>query len=88
MTKLLLNVLVTIVLLLQMDGISYVAGVAAETTFSSTDLLGLRRSIRTHATGGLLVLLVLVVLSLYKPRGMTRYGWRKQHERSTAAPQP
>lgn len=88
LTKLLLNVLVTIVLLLQMDGISYVAGVAAETTLSSTDLLGLRRSIRTHATGGLLVLLVPVVLSLYKPRGMTPYGWRKQHERSTAAPQP
>ncbi|TIN09041.1 hypothetical protein [Mesorhizobium sp.] len=88
LAKLLLNVLVTIVLLLQMDGISYVAGVAAETTMSSTDLLGLRRSIRTHAAGGLLVLLVPVALSLYKPRGMTRYGWRKQHERSTAAPQP
>jgi len=88
LAKLLLNVLVAIVLLLQMDGISYVAGVAAEITLSSTDLLGLRRSIRTHAAGGLLVLLVPVVLSLYKPRGVTRYGWRKQHERSTAAQQP
>jgi hypothetical protein len=33
-----------------------------------------------HAGGGLLVLLLPVVLSVYKPRGMTRYGWRKQHE--------
>jgi hypothetical protein len=33
-----------------------------------------------HAAGGLLVLLVPVVLSIYKPLGMTRYGWRKQFE--------
>jgi hypothetical protein len=83
LAKLLLNVLVTIVLLLQMDGISYMAGVATETTLSGADLLELRRSIRTHAAGGLLVLLVPVVLSLYKPSGLTRYGWRKQHEGST-----
>jgi hypothetical protein len=80
LAKLLLTVFTVVVLLLQMGGISYIAGVAAETTLSSTDLIGLRRSIRTHAAGGLLVLLVLVALSIYKPRGMTRYGWRKQHE--------
>jgi hypothetical protein len=85
LAKLLLTVLVTIVLLLQMEGISHVAGVAAETTLSSADLLGLRRSIRTHAAGGLLVLLVPVALSLYKPRGMTRYGWRKQHDQRTVS---
>lgn len=33
-----------------------------------------------HAAGGLLALLVPVALSVYKPRGMTRYGWRKQNE--------
>ncbi|WP_343044814.1 hypothetical protein [Allomesorhizobium camelthorni] len=88
LAKLLLNALVTIVLLLQMDGISCVAAAAAETALSDTDLLGLRRSILTHAVGGLLVLLVPVALSIYKPRGMTRYGWRKHHEGSTAAPQP
>jgi hypothetical protein len=26
------------------------------------------------------VLLVIQVLNVYKPRGMTRYGWRKQQE--------
>src|SRR2546422_282773 len=31
-----------------------------------------------HLGGGLLVLLVPMVLSVYKPRGMTRYGRRKQ----------
>ena len=78
--KLLLTVVTIIVLLLQMDGINYVAGVAAETTPSTAHLLELRRSIRTHAAGGLLVLLVPVALSLYKPQGLTRYGWRRQHE--------
>jgi hypothetical protein len=30
--------------------------------------------------GVLLLLLVATVLAVYKPRGMTRYGARKQHE--------
>ena len=33
-----------------------------------------------NAGGGLLVLLVATALSVYKPRGMTRYGRRKQQE--------
>lgn len=80
LSKFLLTVLTVIVLLMQMDGISYIAAVATETTFSSADLLGLRRSLRTHAIGGLMVLFLLVALSIYKPRGVTRYGWRQQHE--------
>jgi hypothetical protein len=80
LTKFLLTVVTIIVLLQQMEGIGYMAKVAAETTLSSTDLLGLRRSLSTHATGGLFVLLVLAALSIFKPRGMTRYGWRKQRE--------
>lgn len=84
LAKLLLTVLTIIVLLLQMEGISYLAGAAAETTLSSVDLLGLRRSLRFHAAGGLLVLLAATTLSVYKPQGMTRYGWRKQYERRQA----
>jgi len=80
LAKLLLSVFVTIVLLLQMGLISYLAAVAAETTLSAADLRGLRRSPVIHAAGGLLVLLIPVALSLYKPRGMTRYGWRRQYE--------
>jgi hypothetical protein len=33
-----------------------------------------------HAGGGLLVLLVAATLGVYKPRGMTPYGVRKQRE--------
>jgi hypothetical protein len=35
---------------------------------------------RLHAALALLVLLVATTLAVYKPRGMTPYGWRKQHE--------
>jgi len=38
-----------------------------------------------RASGTLLLLLVATTLSVYKPRGMTRYGWRKQHEQRTAS---
>jgi hypothetical protein len=31
-----------------------------------------------HAAGGLIVLLVPAVLSVYKPRGLTRHGLRQQ----------
>jgi hypothetical protein len=87
LAKLLLTVLAVIVLLLQMEGITYLAGVAAETTFSDADLIGLRRSIGLHAAGGVLVLLATTILSVCKPRGMTRYGWRKQNEaRAALAP--
>lgn len=83
-TKLLLTVATIYILLLQMGGISYTASIAAEAALSSADLIELRRSMRIHAAGGLVVLLTLVALSVYKPRGLTRYGWRKQHERRPA----
>ena len=34
-----------------------------------------------HSVGGLVLLLVPLVLNIYKPRGMTRYGWRRSEER-------
>lgn len=79
LAKLLLTLVVLIVLLFQMEGIAYVAAAAVETTLSSADLLGLRRSLVVHAAGGLVVLLATTTLSVYKPRGMTRYGWGKLH---------
>lgn len=38
-----------------------------------------------HPSLGLAVLLVITVLNVYKPQGVTRYGWRKQQERRCAA---
>jgi len=78
--KLLLTAVATIVLLLKLGPISYLADVAAEISFSSADLIGLRTSLMVHAAGGLLVLLAAAALAVYKPSGMTPYGARKQHE--------
>lgn len=82
LVKFLLTVFTVLVLLLQVQPISYIAAgaAAAEAALSGADLRGVRSSLITHATGGLVVLLVTTTLSVYKPRGMTRYGWRKEHE--------
>lgn len=84
LAKLLLTALATIVLLLQMDLIGTMAGAAAAATLSSSDLREARMALLAHAGGGVLVLLVPMALSVYKPRGRTRYGWRKLHEQRTA----
>jgi hypothetical protein len=61
------------------------AGVAA-TTVSDGDLGGLRSpSPVLHAGAALLLMLASTTLSVYKPRGTTRYGWRKQHEQDTVS---
>lgn len=81
--KLLLTVFATIVLLLHMPSVSYLAGAAAEA--ESGHLSGLSSEL-VHSAGGLLVLLVTTTLSIYKPRGLTPYGWRKQHEQRQMSP--
>ncbi len=78
--KLLLTAVATIVLLLKLGPISYLADMAAETTFSNADLIGLRTSLMVHAAGGLLVLLTATALAIYKPAGMTWHGIRKRRE--------
>ena len=75
--KLVMTVFATIVLLTYMKTFSAMAAVAAN---PSADLASVRNpSPVLHAVLALLLLLVTTVLALYKPRGMTRYGWRKEH---------
>jgi hypothetical protein len=81
LVKLLLTTFATIVLLAKMPLIGYAARRAAETTSSSVDLHTVGIQLAVHATGGMLVLLVITTLSVYKPWGLTRYGQRKQQER-------
>ena len=78
--KLLITLFVTFVLLLQIQLISSMADVAAKAALSSAYFSQSRLSLMVHAGGGLLVLLVPAFLSVYKPQGMTAYGWRKQQE--------
>jgi hypothetical protein len=78
--KLLLTVFATIVLSVKMELIGYAARLAAETTSFESDLRAAGMQLVVHAAGGLLVLLVPMVLSVYKPPGITRYGRRKLRE--------
>ena len=80
LVKLLLTVFAATVLLLKIELIDHAARLAAETVLPHADLGEAGIQLVVHAAGGLLVLLVPVVLSIYKPLGMTRYGWRKQFE--------
>jgi hypothetical protein len=61
-----------------METFRIMARVAADPT---ADLALVRNpSPRFHAVLALLVLLVATVLAIYKPRGLTPYGRRKQRE--------
>jgi hypothetical protein len=70
-----LTIIATVVLLLHMPTVSVMADVAREA--DGADLGGLGGDL-LHPGVGLLVLLVITGLNVYKPRGMTRYGQRKQ----------
>lgn len=77
--KLVINVVASIVLLLYMQTLGYLADLARDTALSSGDLSAVRSpSPVIHAVAALLLLLVAATLSVYKPRGMTRYGQRRQ----------
>jgi len=82
--KLLLTVFATGVLLVKMELIAYAARLATATTMCCDDLRAAGIQLTVHAAGGLVVLLIPVVLSVYKPPGMTRYGWRKQYGQGAA----
>ena len=78
--KLVINVVAVVVLLMYTQTLSYLAGEAS----SGGTLSALRSpSPVIHAGLGLLLLLVAATLSVYKPRGMTRYGQRRQRELRT-----
>jgi hypothetical protein len=72
-----LTVFATVVLLLHMPTVSATADVAQEADGAAIEALG---GDLGHPGIGLVILLVIQVLNLYKPAGMTRYGWRKQQE--------
>jgi hypothetical protein len=80
--KLVLTLFATTILLLNTRTISTLAQAAR--TAEGSDFGSLKGQL-VHASLGMLVLLLTTVLGVYKPKGMTRYGWREQQERSAAA---
>src|SRR5919112_2189342 len=82
--SLLLTVIATVVLLQETQTISYFSDRAADPATSGDDLRALGNTL-VHSVGGIAVLLVILVMNVYKPRGMTQYGWRKQQEQRRAS---
>ena len=70
-----LTVLATLVLLSEAGVVARSAAMAATAT-TSAELRAIPPTL-VHSVGGLAVLLVIQVLNVLKPQGLTPYGWRK-----------
>jgi hypothetical protein len=75
LAKLLLTVVAVVVLLVETRTVAHLAATAA----STDDPRGLPGTL-PHSVGGLVLLVIVALLSVFKPQGVTRYGWRKQNE--------
>jgi hypothetical protein len=73
-----LTLFATVILVLHMPDVSAMATMVRQSDDAS--LAGGHGGDLFHAIGGLLVLLVVTALNIYKPQGLTTYGWRKQQE--------
>ena len=83
--KLVINVLSTLILLIHVRPIEHMAHLAATGTISAADR-GAQVQLVVASAAGLLALLVATGVAVYKPRGMTVYGWRKQYGQNTDTP--
>ena len=80
--KLVLTVVAVLILFQHMRDVSRVSLMAKEGILSSADL----RPELIHSAGGLLVLLAVMTLSVFKPWGMTPYGRRVSPTSSVSRP--
>ncbi|WP_053715387.1 hypothetical protein [Saccharothrix sp. NRRL B-16348] len=84
LVKLLLTAFAATVLLIEVSAVRHLAD-AATSAVDPRELPGTL----LHSVGGSVVLLLVMVLSVYKPRGVTRYGWRRQQaQRREQRPTP
>ena len=77
LAKLALTVPASAILLLHMRPISFLGEAASHGALAAGDHHSLRLQLLVDAAAAILVLVVTIVLSVYKPRGVTRYGQRK-----------
>lgn len=75
--SLILTVVATAVLMVQIPLIARRALMAADPATSDAQMQGMG-NLLLHSIGGTVVLAVILVLNIYKPRGLTPYGLRKQ----------
>jgi hypothetical protein len=82
--KLIITLLATILLLIHMRPIFLMSDIASGTVLAATDFRELRVQLVVDAGAALVALLITTVLSVYKPQGVTPYGWRQlQKQRNT-----
>src|SRR4029453_2839706 len=83
--KFVLTIPATLILLLHLHPIEQMSALAAQATLSAGDHQSLRIQLTPNAGRSDVVLLGPSWLSVYKPAGLTPYGWRKQREESRAS---
>jgi hypothetical protein len=76
--KLLIALLATGVLLMHLSPIDLLATSAGQTGDLGHDLDQARTLMVYASVAAVVVLLALIALSVFKPRGMTAYGWRQR----------
>jgi hypothetical protein len=80
------TIFANIILLQHMQTVNALASLAAE--MNEANVVSLREGLGGelfHGGVGLLLLIAIQVMNVYKPRGLTAYGWRKQQlERSSS----
>jgi len=79
--KLIINVLCVLILMLHMRPISDMAKAVAEKTLAPADMHDMRLQLIVNAAAGIAALLIATGLSVYKPKGLTPYGWSKMKEK-------
>ncbi len=79
--SLVLNLFATFALLVHRRPAAEIAQAAKVAALMPGELRDMRIEMVVTAGAALLLLLVATTLNVYKPRGLTAYGWRKQQER-------
>ncbi|MCI0610837.1 MAG: hypothetical protein L0Z71_17470 [Anaerolineae bacterium] len=77
--KLIITILSTLILLIHIQSISYLSAQAARGALTNADY-AIQVQMVVASGAALVALLIATALGVYKPKGMTPYGWRKQYE--------
>ncbi|QYX76162.1 hypothetical protein [Streptomyces akebiae] len=80
--KLLITVVATVVLLVHMQPVGHLADAAARAALADGELEGMRIQLIADAAAALVVLLAAASLSVFKPRGVTALGRRRQRDQT------
>lgn len=78
--KLILTTVGTLLLALHMRLIELLSSAAASSTSLDPALESVRTQLAFDSAAAVALLLVITTLSIFKPRGMTRYGRRRQRD--------